>query len=232
MTASSARGLFRATGNRAKPKPVRLLDGSYTKCESVERAAHDFNPTPPEPTLALLHHEGQRLSDFPLIWEPACGDGRMVRDIESAGYPVIGSDLIDRGCGDINHGHGVIIRSFFDFKESLAPAIVTNPPYDQCNARDGQGRWLWHALSTLNVEYMALLLNWSWPGAGGLAKLWERHPPATAYLMRWKIDFTGEGSPPMLNGWFIWDRQHKGETRFRVMDRVDVRQGSLLEAVA
>lgn len=95
-----------------------------------------------------------------------------------------------------------------------------------------QGRWIWHALDVLKVEYMALLLNWSWPGAGSLGKLWDAHPPATVYLMRWKIDFTGEGAPPMLNGWFIWDRRHKGETRLRMMDRIDVRQPSLIEAMA
>ena len=225
MNAPSARGLFRATGNRAKPKPVRLLDGSYAKSESVPRAEHDFTPTPPEPTRAFLHYERERLRDFPLIWEAACGDGRMMRDIESAGHMCVGSDLIDRGCG-------AIVRDFFDFEEPLAPAIVTNPPYDKINARDGKGRWAWHALDVLKVEYMALLLNWTWPGVGALASLWETHPPATAYLMRWKIDFTGEGAPPMLNGWFVWDRQYRGEPRLRMMDRVDARQMSLLEALA
>lgn len=199
------------------------MDGSYAKSELVPRAEHDFTPTPPEPTRAFLHYERERLRDFPLIWEAACGDGRMMRDIESAGHRCVGSDLIDRGCG-------AIVRDFFDFEEPLAPAIVTNPPYDKVNARDGQGRWVWHALDALKVEYMALLLNWTWPGAGALASLWEAHPPATAYLMRWKIDFTGEGAPPMLNGWFVWDRRHKGEPRLRMMDRIDVRQPSLLEA--
>lgn len=225
MSAPSARGLFRATGNRAKPKPIRLLDGSYAKSELVARQEHDFNPTPPEPTRALLYHERDRLSQFPLIWEAACGDGRMMRDIQEAGFDCVGSDLVDRGCG-------ALIRDFFAFDELLAPAMVTNPPYNLCNARDGQGRWLWHALDVLKIEYMALLLNWSWPGAGGQARLWDKYPPATVYLMRWKIDFTGEGQPPMLNAWFVWDRAYQGETRLRMMDRVDARQTSLLEAVA
>ena len=68
---------------------------------------------------------------------------------------------------------------------------------------------------------MALLLSWSWPGAGGLAPLWAAHPPARVYLMRWKIDFTGQGAPPMLNGWFVWDRAWRGETVLRMMDRRD-----------
>jgi hypothetical protein len=28
--------------------------------------------------------------------------------------------------------------------------------------------------------------------------------------MRWKIDFTGQGAPPMLNGWFVWDKATPG----------------------
>ena len=111
----------------------------------------------------------------------------------------------------------------------LAPAIITNPPYNLINWRDGRGGWVTHAMETLGVEYMALLLSWSWPGAGGLSAVWSSNPPARVYLMRWKIDFTGAGAPPMLNGWFVWDRKHKGETILRMLDRDDDhRQESLL----
>ncbi len=50
---------------------------------------------------------------------------------------------------------------------------------------------------------------------------------ARTYLMRWKIDFTGQGAPPMLNGWFVWDKKHKGETVLRMLDRKDARQAEL-----
>ena len=221
----SASGLFRATGKTAKPKTVRLLDGSYTKVGSVARAEDDFTPTPPEPTLSLMHYEREALSRYPLIWEAACGDGRMMRDLESGGHKVVGSDLRDRGCG-------AAIKDFFAFTEPLSPCVVTNPPYDKINGRDGKGAWVWHAMDVLKVDYMALLLNWSWPGAGGLGNLWQTHEPARAYLMRWKIDFTGEGAPPMLNGWFIWDRRASNKTcQLLMMDRKNARQGDLMEAV-
>ena len=35
------------------------------------------------------------------------------------------------------------------------------------------------------------------------------------------IDFTGQGAPPMLNAWFVWDKQWKGETALRMLDRKD-----------
>lgn len=215
MTAS-ARGLFRATGKAAKPVRVRdLVTGEITLAESLEREKDDFYPTPPEPTRAFLHAEKESLARFPLIWEPAAGDGAMVWEMQSIGLPVIASDLVDRGCG-------ATIKSFYDFKEPLASAIVTNPPFQECNTGD----WIRHALDALKIEYMALLLPINWMGAMGRGSLWAKHTPARVYLMRWRIDFTGQGAPPMLNGWYVWDGQtEQGDTRLHMLDRKDVRQG-------
>lgn len=216
---ATARGLFRATGNKAKPVHI-MLDGEIVKADCLVREKDDFYPTPPEPTRAFLHAEIDRLRDFPLIWEPAAGDGAMVREMESVGLEVVASDLVDRGCN-------AELRSFYDFHSPCSPAILTNPPFQECGWGNGKARWLFHALETLQVEYMALLLNWTWPGAGGLAPFWARFPASRVYLMRWKIDFTGQGAPPMLNAWFVWDKAHEGETILRMLDRKDARQGEL-----
>jgi len=225
MTAS-ARGLFRATGKKAKPLATIAasdLGGDHEVIEFLERERNDFYPTPPEPTRAFLAAEMDRLKQFSAIWEPAAGDGAMAREMRAVGLLPFCSDLVDRGAG-------ALVRSFYEFNAQNRPAtaIVTNPPFQECNWRDGQGRWIYHALESVGVDYMALLLNWSWPGATGLADLWHRLPPARVYLMRWKIDFTGQGSPPNLNGWFVWDREHQGETVLRMLDRKDARQGELL----
>lgn len=225
MSAASARGLFRATGKRSKPVAVRTgadLGGAFERAEHLEREPNEFYPTPPEPTRAFLAAEIDRLRAFGAVWEPAAGDGAMVREFRALGLNVVASDLIDRGCG-------AEIRSFYDFAAAPAPAIVTNPPFAECNWRDGNGRWLRHALGTLDVPYMALLLSWSWPGAGQLGPLWAEHPPARVYLMRWKIDFTGQGAPPNLNGWFVWDSAHRGETVLRMLDRRDARQTEMFD---
>ena len=167
MNAPSARGLFRATGN--KPKPVLdLIDGEIVQlADGLKREKDDFYPTPPAATRAFLHAEIDRLRDFDTIWEPAAGDGAMVREMESLGLTVRASDLVDRGCD-------ADIRSFYDFPVSPSPAIVTNPPFSECGWGNGKARWLYHALDTLDVEYMALLLNWAWPGAGGLNRFWAK----------------------------------------------------------
>lgn len=222
MSAGSARGLFRATGKKSKPVAVRDLAGDIVEAEHLKRETDDFYPTPPEPTRALLHSEIGRLRDYHFIWEPAAGDGAMAREIEAVGLDVIKSDIVDRGCD-------AEIRDFYDYTHTPqgVRAIVTNPPYQEVGWGNGKARWLYHALDTLEIEYMALLLNWSFPGAGGLASFWAQHPPARVYLMRWKIDFTGQGAPPMLNGWFVWDHIHCGETVLRMLDRKDARQAEL-----
>jgi hypothetical protein len=188
-----------------------LINGEAVFVDAMPREKHDFYPTPPEPTRAILNAESAHLSRFNAIWEPACGDGAMMREIEAAGHLAIGSDMIDRNCG-------AEIRSFYDFDTAPAPAILTNPPFNECTS----GRWIEHALSTLGVEYMALLLPFNWPGAATRVGLWSRHAPARVYLMRWRIDFTGAGAPPMLNAWFVWDGKcSPSDTRLLMLDRTN-----------
>jgi hypothetical protein len=81
-----------------------------------------------------------------------------------------------------------------------------------------------HTLEMPGWSYCALLLSWDWPAAraNGLWVLLERHPFSYCYLMRWKLDFTGEGSPPQRNAWFVWVRNWpEVPMQMRFMDRTD-----------
>jgi hypothetical protein len=213
----AARGLFRATGKTAEPVLVGLENGEGVWADSVAREKDDFYPTPPEPTRAILAAELPALRRFRSVWEPAAGDGAMVRELRACGLDVVASDLVDRGAG-------AEIRSFYDYAAAPCDAILTNPPFSECNS----GRWITHALDVLRVRYMALLLPFNWPGAESRAGLWARHKPARVYLMRWRVDFTGKGAPPMLNAWFVWDRDAFGETQLLMLDRKDGRQEQLI----
>lgn len=224
MTAS-AKGLFRATGKTSKPVPVRLLDGTYSKAEGLEREKDDFYPTPPEPIRALLHAEIERLRSFDSVWDGSAGDGALVREMEAMGLTVHASDLIDRG-------FGAVIRDYYDFTVPLSMASVQNPPFQEVGWGNGKARWLTHSLDVLGLEYLALLLPWQFPGAANLGPFWAAHPPARVYLMRWRIDFTGQGASPMLNAWWVWDRKHQGETVLRMLDRKDARQAELFAEAA
>lgn len=226
----TAKALFRAT--KAKPHvPERqgaLIDDLPRASKPIDnaRVANDFYPTgQPEAIRALLARDGDRIRQLGAVWEPACGDGALVREIRGVGLPCCASDLIDRGCPDSWQA------DFFTCLRSRSPAIITNPPFNLINARDGHGRWLRHTLAMPGWRYCALLLSWDWPAArqNGLGALLDENPFSYCYLMRWKLDFTGAGSPPQRNAWFVWDRDDvRTEPGFRWLDREDARQGVLL----
>lgn len=225
----SAKNLFRAT--KAKPhtsedQGALMSDLPTQRKPDAPRRPHDWYPTAqPEAIRALMARDGDVIRSCGAVWEPACGDGALVREVRAMGIPCVASDLIDRGCPDSD------VADFFMEKQARAPAIITNPPFNLINARDGHGRWLRHTLDMPGWRYCALLLSWDWPAAraNGLGAMLDAHPFSYCYLMRWKLDFSGEGSPPQRNAWFVWI---KGDTRaepgFRWLDRDDARQRVLL----
>ena len=232
--ALSAKPLFRAISGQARaPEPVPLFGAlPVQERPKAERRADDFYPTvSPDPVNALLAADWPAISACGAVWESACGAGDMVLPIRAAGLPCVATDLRDRGCPDSS------VVDYFDVTKALAPAIITNPPYDLINARDGHGRWLRHTLAMPGWDYLALLLSWDWPAAraNGLGALLDAHPFTRAYLMRWKIDFTGEGSPPQRNAWFVWDKRDPRATdggaphpEFRWLDRPRTAPGGLI----
>jgi len=230
MSVSSA-ALFRAT----KRKPDRLTKALPMDLPAAPkprvRRADDFYPTgQPDAVRALLGADGALIRSCGAVWEPAVGAGDLAREIAAFGLPVIGYDIIDRGWP------GTRITSFFDVHEAPARAIITNPPFNLISARDGHGRWLRHTLAIPGWSYCALLLSWDWPAAraNGLGAILDQFPFSWCYLMRWKLDFTGEGSPPQRNAWFVWDRRDcrsrpgcgpHAEPSFRWLDKPTVATG-------
>ncbi len=205
VAAPSSKALFRAvSGAAARERAQPRLAGLDAPAAPATREAHDFYPTgEPDAIRALLAADGEVIRACGTVWEPACGDGALVREIRAAGLPCCASDLIDRGCPDSWQA------DYFTCLRSRGRAIITNPPYNLINARDGHGRWLRHTLAMPGWDYLALLLSWDWPAAraNGLGDLLSANPFSYAYLCRWKIDFTGGGSPPQRNAWFVWRRE-------------------------
>lgn len=227
----STAALFKAISGRGRTSDPALPFGNLPtqkRPRSDERNPDDFYATnQPEPVRGLLARDGEVIRACGSVWDSACGDGAMVREISAAGLPCFASDLVDRGCPD------AVIANFYTFQKSPARAIITNPPYCEINARDGHGRWLRHTLTMPGWDYLALLLSWDWPAArsNGLGQLLESNPFSYCYLMRWKIDFTGAGAPPQRNAWFIWRRGwNEVPMQMRFMDKRDgdaLRQESL-----
>jgi len=225
MTAS-ATGLFEATRKKRKADPGQgsiPVDLPVQKKPKEPRREHDHYPTgEPEAIRSLLAYDEAPIRAAGSVWEPACGAGALVGIIRASGLPCCASDLIDRGCPDSWRA------DYFTCLRSRGRAIITNPPYNLINARDGKGAWLRHTVKMPGWDYLALLLDWNWPAGriNGFAKLMQDYPFSYAYLMRWKLDFTGDGKPPGRHAWFVWRRGWtEAPMQLRFMDRVDARQG-------
>lgn len=168
---------------------------------AVDRAARekdDFYPTPPEGTRALLRVE---MFDGD-IWEPACGDGAISKELEAAGYRVVSTDLVDRGYG----------RPRIDFlmeRQPLAPNIVTNPPFKMV------APFMRQALA-LSSRKMAMLLRLACLEGAERGDIFATSPLARVWVFRRRLQFNRGGVKASDNGgmvafaWFVWDHAHSG----------------------
>ena len=82
-------------------KPVAMRQGSSNDFQTPAYAL--------EPLLGYLNPSW-------VIWECACGNGNLVRELERLGYLVIGSDILTG-------------RDFLQSNPKNFDCIITNPPY-------------------------------------------------------------------------------------------------------
>lgn len=95
-----------------------------------ERVANDFYATHESTIDGLL-----KVYSLPKrIWECACGNGSLSKKLESLGYDVVSTDLVDRGYGQggINflaseEENRMFNENFEGFPK--VDCILTNPPY-------------------------------------------------------------------------------------------------------
>jgi hypothetical protein len=74
----------------AKPRAKSKRSSDVTARERYRRKPLDQYETPYWATLALIPHLPEFISK---IWEPACGNGKMVEALRQAGFDVVASDV-------------------------------------------------------------------------------------------------------------------------------------------
>lgn len=167
-----------------------------------KRREHDFYPTADEEAItSLVEVIGEGLEGWSVmtgrpieVHEPACGEGHMSKVLERF-WPVLSTDLIDRGYGQA----GV---DYLTCKETR-PIVITNPPFHL--ARE----FVEKALAD-GAERVYLLLKATYWHAARRTDLFEGTPHSRIMPLSWRLDFTGEGSPPMECCWFEWIRGYQG----------------------
>lgn len=148
------------------------------------------------------------------IWEPACGEGKMVRALEAHGAIVFATDALDHGfepmrCRFDFTGDGHVINSHH--------GIVTNPPYGP------QGRtaekFIERGIERLQPGgFMALLLQADFDSAGGRKRLFTDCPEFAGRIVLnrrivWfepepREDGKKPSGPSQNHTWFLWSKPH------------------------
>lgn len=180
---------------------------SDTKAALAERK-NDLYESPPEAVRALLTVENLP----PVVWEPACGPGSIVRVLRSAGHRVVASDLVDYGSPDQDHA-GWDFLSERDLPP-LVQAIITNPPFKNSN------EFVTHALDLcprvimlLRLAFLESTKRTAILDGGHLARV---HVFRNRLPMMHRDGWQGpKVSNPTAFAWFVWDRHHSGATELR-----------------
>jgi hypothetical protein len=169
------------------------VDSNYARKERDE-----YN-TPFWVTHALVPHipRGRK------IWEPACGQGNIVRVLLNAGYSVHAGDLVDG-------------ENFFDTDFPLdVDGIVTNPPYTVASL------FIKHAISLMHsrVGFVCLLLPSDFSYAKGRRELFADSPifikkiELTKRIVWFERSDGKRAAPSENHAWYIWDWRHDGGAR-------------------
>lgn len=171
----------------------------------LDSATNDYYATDPRAVEVLLQNE--YFQDADAIWEPACGEGHISEVLQTAGFAVLSTDLVDRGYGFGGE----------DFLNNTAPDsswpghIITNPPYKYAKEFVEQALRL-----VAPGRKVAMFLKLTFLEGQGRRELFRDHPPKTVYVSSARLEcgknghFTGASAVAYC--WIVWQKGHAGPT--------------------
>ncbi len=187
MTQFKTRGSYAVMSQRIEPK-----------------ASLDFFPTPPWATRALCEWLYSRWSagkeswmiGEQSAWDPACGDGAMVKVLEEYFDTVHRSDVFD-------YGIGAMTRDFLWPSDEMLDWIITNPPFKLgCD-------FALTALERAEVGVALLVRSVFLESVGRYEKLFKDHPPTVLQFVERVPMFRGrlsaKGSTATAYSWLVWE---------------------------
>jgi hypothetical protein len=166
------------------------------KRSQFERREADFYPTPRAAVAPLIPY----LRGIRSFAEPCCGDGALVRHLESFGLRCMYS-------GDIATGQDALAHDSY----SDADAVITNPPYT---------RELMHALIMHFARILPtwLLLDADWASTKQAAPFMPNCSDIVAIgRVKWIEGSKHTGKDNY--GWFRFDARHRSGPVFHWRDR-------------
>jgi len=180
-----------------------LDHGAQSGRHALKERGMDLYETPDVAVHALIRAE--RLPR--VIWECACGPGRIVNVLRSYGHMVYATDLVDYKCPDS--------ESRVDFLMECPPsfaigAIVTNPPFKLAD------QFVAHALR-LGIPKVIMLLRLAFLESERRSDILDNGLLARVYVFRKRLPmmhrngWTGRLSTSgMAFAWFVWELGQQG----------------------
>jgi 16S rRNA A1518/A1519 N6-dimethyltransferase RsmA/KsgA/DIM1 with predicted DNA glycosylase/AP lyase activity len=174
----------------------------------TERQENDFYATNPKALELFLNEfeEGLRQD----IWEVSCGQGHLSKVLESEGYLVKSTDLIDRGFGNGN-------IDFLQHKNSIYNCdIITNPPFklaeeflkNAMEIQTGNGK----VIFLLKIQFLEGIKR---------KELFKKYPPKYVYCHSSRQQCSKDGNfdkykaTTQFYAWFVWEKGFTGDTVIR-----------------
>lgn len=162
---------------------------SATKRGTTRRGA-DFYPTPESAFKPMLPYlQTLRAAGLREVWEPACGDRRLVRWMCEAGFEAGGSDLSEG----------------YNFLEDRGryTTILTNPPFSLAvEFCDHANRLARNVFMLLRLNFLASRKRRDW---------WRRNPPGALFILSKRPSFTDDGATDATDyAWFYWGDMYRG----------------------
>jgi hypothetical protein len=191
---------------------------------SYPRIERDLYPTPAWVIDALAEHVDLAGK---IVWEPAAGDGRMVKALKVAGAKVYCSDIVDCGYAldalvDFTRAppHFEFLRSRFIGGIPDHLNIITNPPFGSRGKL--ACKFIEAGLASMGDGFLALLLPADFDSAKTRRHLFGRCPKFVGKIIltrrvKW-FDLPGAKSPKENTSWFLW-----GHVDFRTPSRSAIR---------
>ena len=189
----------------------------YHRSHDNGRNENDHYATAPWVTYALMKTDGHNIPNT--IWEPACGNGWMVKELEKHDRNVIATDLYSY---DFNRCvTGIDFLQTEKQEGEPTTAIITNPPY----AKNLAEAFIRHAVQVHQKPYVAVICRLAFMESQGRYKMFTEIPPSRVFVLstRFSADEKRFLTEPEAGGmipyaWYVWDKKHVGPTELKWID--------------